>query len=245
MAHRPLIYLITSRHQFRHNPEPQPGSVPAAESAEQASRKAQLAAIQIAAEAGCQLVQIREKDLTARELCEFVRAAISIARPFGARVLVNDRLDVALLAGADGVHLRATSLPADEVRAVARGQGRDQFLIGVSTHTLSEAESAAANGADFIVFGPVWSPLSKQVSGSLPGLSGLAAVCRAVDIPVLGLGGIEMDKVSEVLSRGGAGVAAISLFADLNSLAENVRLILESDRRGSVKQPDAERFTNP
>lgn len=233
MAHRPLIYLITSRHQFRHNPEPQPGSRDAAiHSAEQASRKAQLAAIQMAAEAGCQLVQIREKDLTARELCAFVRAAISVARPFGARVLVNDRLDVALLTGADGVHLRTTSLPVAEVRKLARQQGRDHFLIGVSTHTLSEAESAAEGGADFIVFGPVWSPLSKQVSGSLPGLSGLAAVCRAIHLPVLGLGGIEPDKVSEVLSQGAAGIAAISLFADLNSLAENVRQILEATGEG-------------
>lgn len=179
------------------------------------------------------MVQIREKDLPARELGAFVRAAISVARPFGARVLVNDRPDVALLTGADGVHLRTTSLPVAEARAMARRQGRDQFLIGVSTHTLNEAEIAAESGADFIVFGPVWSPLSKQAGGPLPGPAGLAAVCRAVNIPVLGLGGIELDKVGEVLSQGAAGVAAISLFADLNSLAESVRRILEIDSLGA------------
>jgi thiamine-phosphate pyrophosphorylase len=213
LPRQPLIYLITSRHSHK---------VSAAAS-ERDCRAAQLAAIAVAARAGCQLIQIRERDLTARELGEFVRAAISVARPHGARVLVNDRPDVALGAGADGVHLRTSSLPAREVRNLRQARN---LLIGVSTHTLREAAEAEKGGADFIVFGPVFAPLSKPATGLLPGLTGLAGVCRQTRIPVIGLGGIEMSNFSEVLRHGAAGIAGISLFTDLKNLPNRVAQIL-------------------
>src|SRR5262245_6359351 len=135
-----LLYLITNRRAFLRNPEITHDDLP----------RLQLEAIGKAARAGCQLIQIREKDMSARALAAFTRAAIELARPHGARVLVNDRLDVAMAAGADGVHLRASSIPAREVRAVATKKGLDDFLIGVSTHSVAEAKSAEDGGADFI-----------------------------------------------------------------------------------------------
>ncbi|HWQ34593.1 MAG TPA: thiamine phosphate synthase [Blastocatellia bacterium] len=232
-AHHPLIYLITSSASFRRRAELRAAAGNSLESPERASLEAQLAAIGLAAAAGCQFIQIREPDLTARELSAFVRRAIELARPHGARVLVNDRLDVALATGADGVHLRTSSLSAEEARRIARRSRAGEFLIGASTHNLKEAKEAEAGGADFIVFGPVCAPLSKQVSGPLPGLSGLAAVCQAVEIPVIGLGGMQMDNFAEVIRQGAAGIAAISLFTDPDHLQDNIRELLRRGQNGA------------
>ena len=202
----PLIYLITDR-QFTPHPHHQ------------------LDAIAAAAQAGCQLIQIREKDLSARELCEFVRAALVRAKPHGARVLVNDRLDVALASGADGVHLRTNSLPAAEVRRVVQ---RRDFLLGVSTHSLVEAQTAKVGGADFIVCGPVFPTLSKASFGAPLGLDQFEEICHAVNMPILALGGITMNNFTEPLMRGAAGIAAISLFKNPTSLGSNIKMVLSS-----------------
>ena len=176
---RPLLYLITDRRAFRRHPE----------DSEAALRQAQLNAVALAAQAGCSLIQIREPDLSSRELCAFARALIAAARPHGARVLVNDRLDAALAVGADGVHLRVSSLPVRAVKATVEQLGLTDFLIGASTHSVSEAQ-AAAGGADFIVCGPVYDTPSKRAYGPPLGIAAFAAVCRSVNIPVLALGGI-------------------------------------------------------
>jgi thiamine-phosphate pyrophosphorylase len=177
-------------------------------------------------QSGCQLIQIREKGLTAKSLGEFTRAAISVARPHGARVLVNDRFDVAIAAGADGVHLRVASIPAREVRANAENKGRADFLIGVSTHSLAEAMVAEEGGADFIVCGPVYHTQSKLAYGAPLGLERFAEVCEAVKIPVLALGGINLSNFREPLRRGAAGIAAISLFTDPDTIEQNIQTIL-------------------
>ncbi len=203
----PLLYLITDRQQFTPHPH------------------RQLEAIAAAAQAGCQLIQIREKDMSARELCEFVRAALARAKPHGARVLVNDRLDVALASGADGVHLRANSLPAAEIRRLVQRRG---FLLGVSTHSLTEAQAAETSGADFIVCGPVFPTPSKASYGAPLGLDRFEEICRAVNVPVLALGGLTMGNFTEPLSRGAAGIAAISLFKNLTSLGSNIKIVLSS-----------------
>jgi thiamine-phosphate pyrophosphorylase len=212
------IYLITDRQAFRRSPQTTEGEL----------RQAQLEAIARAAQAGCQLIQIREKDLSARALCEFTRAAIARARPHGAKVLLNDRLDVALTVGADGVHLRVTSLPVAEVRRVVAQRGLHDFLLGVSTHSLSEAHMAEVGGADFIVCGPVHNTPSKRVYGAPLGIERFAEICRAVNVPVFALGGINLNNFREPLLRGAAGIAAITLFTDLASLQQNVRSIIEA-----------------
>lgn len=220
MSYPPLIYLITSRHAFRRRSDDIRFSVAAAE---RECRERQLRAIALAAAAGCRLIQIREKDLSVKDLCEFVGAAIRVARPHGARVLVNDRVDVALATGADGVHLRTSSLSSADTRKITRNQRTSEFLIGVSTHSLAEAQQAEAEGADFVVCGPVYPPLSKKIEGPVLGLAGLSEICRRVSLPVLGLGGIQMDNVADVLSCGAAGIAAISLFTDAETLQARVR----------------------
>lgn|GEM_PF-58295 len=216
--HSPLLYLITDRLAFLRSPE-----ITHADAA-----RLQLEAIGKAAQSGCQLIQIREKDMSAKALDAFTRAAIRRARPHGARVLVNDRLDVAMAAGADGVHLRVSSIPAREVRDLTAKKGLNGFLIGVSTHSIAEAGLAEEGGADFIVCGPVYNPTSKQAFGPPLGLNLFAEICDATPIPVLALGGIDLSNYHEPLRRGAAGVAAISLFADVERLEQNIRSILNT-----------------
>src|SRR5262245_44219845 len=185
--HSPLLYLITERLAFLRSPE-----ITHADAA-----LLQLEVIGKAAQTGCQLIQIREKDMSAKALGEFTRAAIGRARPHGARVLVNDRLDVAMAAGADGAHLRVSSIPAREVRALTAKKGLDDFLIGVSTHSIAEARLAEEGGADFIVCGPVYDTPSKRIFGPPLGLDVFDEICRAVEIPVLAIGGINPSNYRE------------------------------------------------
>ncbi|HEY6404137.1 MAG TPA: thiamine phosphate synthase [Blastocatellia bacterium] len=213
MKRQILLYLITNRLAFLRRAEITHDDLP----------RLQLEAIAKAAQAGCQLIQIREKDMSARELSAFTRAAIERARPHGARVLVNDRLDVAMAAGADGIHLRASSISSREVRAVAAQRGRHDLLIGVSTHSIAEARLAEEGGADFIVCGPVYDTPSKRAFGPPLGLDVFAEICGAVKIPALAIGGINLTNYREPLRRGAAGVAAIDLFADVENLEQTIR----------------------
>lgn len=186
----------------------------------------QLNLIQLAVQSGCQLIQIREKDLAPRQLIKFASAAIALARPHGAKVLINDRLDVALAVGADGVHLRVNSLPVMEVRRVVAGL--PNFLIGVSTHSLTEARTAERAGADFIVCGPVYATQSKLAFGAPLGLARFAEICRTVKLPVLALGGITLRNFQAPLQNGAAGLAAIGLFSNYNELTARINTILNN-----------------
>ncbi len=141
-------------------------------------------------------------------------------------MLVNDRLDVALATGADGVHLRVSSLPVHEVRATVSVKGLNNFLIGVSTHSIEEARTAEAGGADFIVAGPVYDTPSKRPYGAPLGVERFAQICQAVKLPVLALGGITLANYQEPLRHGAAGIAAIGLFTDLPNIGRNVATIL-------------------
>ena len=213
----PLLYLITNRQGFRNDP------------AGRSDRERQIEAIGAAARAGCQLIQIREKDLGGRDLTSLTRAAIAIARPFGARILVNDRLDVALASGADGVHLRTSSLETAEVRQALTRIGRSELLIGVSTHSLAEARQAAAGGADFIVSGPVYPTPSKIGYGPPMGLETFAGICREVRLPVIGLGGIGPDNFRAVMAAGAAGVAGIALFQNPTGVESVISQLLKAE----------------
>ena len=169
--------------------------------------------IHAAVDAGVDWVQIREKDLPGREMLALVRKAAALGRAKDGRVIVNDRLDVALAAGATGVHLGRESLPAQEVVAWRRaGNAPAGFLIGVSCHSLKEARAAELAGASYIFFGPVFDTPSKQSFGAPQGLARLSEVCRSVAIPVIAIGGISQANGLECLQAGGAGIAAIRLF---------------------------------
>ena len=155
--------------------------------------------------AGLPVVQLREKDLPAGELCQLAGELRALTLAHGARLLVNDRADVALAIGADGVHLPASGLAPATVRAIL-GPGR---LVGVSTHSVAEAEAAAGAGADFAVFGPVYDTPSKRSFGEPQGLVALAAACRAARLPVIAIGGVTAARVPELSEAGAAGVAVI------------------------------------
>jgi thiamine-phosphate pyrophosphorylase len=164
-------------------------------------------------------IQIREKDLSGRATALLVGRALrctpeqAVQDGAPVRTLVNDRLDVALAKGAGGVHLGENSLPVSEaVRLVRENPAAEGFLVGVSTHSLEGAKSAASCGASYIFFGPVFATPSKASYGEPQGLDRLAEVCGAIEVPVLAIGGITLANTRACLSAGAAGIAAIRLF---------------------------------
>jgi thiamine-phosphate pyrophosphorylase len=184
--------------------------------------------VQAAVNAEVPLFQIREKSLPARVLYELTRRAAEISRGSKTRLLVNDRSDIARVARADGVHLTTRSLPAQVVRDLYG----PEFLIGVSAHSLSEAEAARKAGADFVVFGPVFETESKRGFGEPQGLDKLLTVTRALaDFPVVAIGGITLENVEECFAAGARGVAAIRMLSDAETMASTVDTIRSSFRR--------------
>ena len=178
-----------------------------------------------AARAGVDWIQIREKDLSGRELA----ALVSEARrriPKSCHLLVNDRLDVACALGAAGVHLGEQSIPLQAAKRLAseRSFGTD-FLVGVSTHSLEAARAAARDGADYVNFGPVFATPSKIKFGPPQGMERLAEVCRSVSIPVMAIGGITLENARDCVAAGAAGIAAIRLFQDAVDLKKVVRFL--------------------
>jgi len=161
---------------------------------------------------GLRFLQLREKDLPTRELLFLAYTIRDLTFKSSARLLINDRIDLCLAVQADGVHLRANSFPA----RIARKILGETKLIGVSTHSLQEAQQAQEEGADFITLGPIYETPSKTGYGPPLGLDTLKAVRRQIKIPILALGGIKKERVREVLEAGADGIALISaiLMAD-------------------------------
>jgi thiamine-phosphate pyrophosphorylase len=150
-------------------------------------------------------LQLREKDLEARELAELARALLVICDRHHARLLVNDRLDVAIASRADGVHLPANSFAIADARGLI---GHDR-LVGVSTHEPEELIAASRAGADFVVYGPVFDPISKGAHTAARGANGLIAACSAASIPVFGLGGMTAARVRELRTTAKAEKASV------------------------------------
>jgi thiamine-phosphate pyrophosphorylase len=190
-----------------------------------------LECVERAARAGVDWIQLREKDLDGRVLFDLTAgamAASSAATGGGekrTRIVVNDRLDVAWAAGAGGVHLGEDSLPVAEVVRWRNGVRREDFLVGVSCHSLERAAEAAGAGTDYIFFGPVFATPSKAAFGAPQGLRKLGEVCRAVSVPVLAIGGITAENARDCLGAGAAGIAAIRLFQQTQELAGVLRKI--------------------
>ena len=155
--------------------------------------------------AGLRAVQLREKDLEVRALLALAEPLRDATWRHGARLLINDRADVALAVGADGVQRTHTSLPV----AALRGITPPGFLIGASAHSTAEAREATTEGADFVVFGPVYDTPSKRRYDPPQGLAALEAAAAATPRPLLAVGGITPERVREVRAAGAAGVAVI------------------------------------
>ena len=159
---------------------------------------------------GVRAVQLREKDLGGGALLELARNVKRLCDPYGAEIFINDRVDVALAADAAGVHLAANSVPV----AIARGLLGPDRKIGVSTHSAEEVRSAAAAGADFVLFGPVYATSSKLAFGDPQGPATLKAVTDAAAVPVFAIGGIKPHHIPEVKAHGTARIAVISAISE-------------------------------
>ena len=177
----------------------------------EAERRALVEQSRRAIAAGVDLIQVRERDLDAAELAALVAELVSVTAGSATRVVVNDRIDVALASDAAGVHLRGDSVPIEAARRLLP----PPRLVGRSIHTVEEARAAA--GADYLIAGTVFPSASKTgnaCSVELLGLDGLRAIVKASAVPVLAIGGITPDRIADVLSAGVAGIAAIGLFID-------------------------------
>jgi thiamine-phosphate pyrophosphorylase len=192
----PVICLITDRRRLGGEPE-----------------TALIEQVTAAARAGVHLIQIRERDLDAASLTAIAARAVQAVRGTSSRVLINDRIDVALAVGAHGVHLRGDSVPAWRARRIVPGG----FLLGRSVHSLAEASRMTeAGGLDYLLFGNVFETTSKpDLAGA--GASTLSAIARATPLPVLAVGGITVERMDSVARAGASGFAAIGLFADCSS----------------------------
>ena len=187
-----------------------------------------MAQVADAARAGIDLVQVREPDLSTRALTELVRGAVRVTRGSGTRVVVSDRPDVAMAAGADGVHLRGRSIDALRVRHMVP----PAFLLGRSVHRAAEAAAAEAGGGlDYLIVGTVF-PSQSKPGGTALGVTGLASAVQAVCLPVLAIGGVTLSNLATVARAGAAGIAAIGLFmGDPKRGGEGLAEVVESARR--------------
>lgn len=186
--YRPVSYYITDR--------------------QQSGATSLLRCIRRALDWGVDFIQIREKDLPDRDLYDLACRVTAIARGTRSRVLVNSRADIAMAAGADGVHLASSGLQIAAIRSwIPRN-----FIVGVSVHTLQEIRNASFCGADYILVGHVFPTASKAGMGSNLGLDFLRKACASTSVPILALGGMNAEAIAPVLQTGAAGVAGISLF---------------------------------
>ena len=176
------------------------------------------------ARGGARLIQIRDKRASGRELYAIARAALRITRSYGARLVVNDRVDVALAAGADGVHVGQEDLPAEAAREIL---GPDR-IVGVSTHTLEQARAAARLPVDYIAFGPIFATATKENADPVVGLDGVARVRAEVAKPLVAIGGITLERARDVIAAGADSVAVIGDLRTGGSIEERVRAFLHA-----------------
>jgi len=175
---------------------------------------------------GVKAVQLRGKNLPAREILRIGERLRLLTSEYSVKLFINDRIDVAMILGADGVHLGQNGLPVGIVRKILG----DSLIIGVSTHSLKEAKDAERGGADFITFGPIFATPSKVVYGPPVGLRRLVNLTGRIKIPVFAIGGINMDRIQDVMKKGANGVAVISAILNSESVYDAAASMLNELR---------------
>lgn len=193
------LLLVTDRHQTRDRSLP--------------------AVLGQAIRSGLPAIQLRERDLPTGELLSLAQTIGEMTAPRAVPLILNDRVDLVLALNLDGVHLRSDSLPVSSARRLL---GPDR-LIGISTHSIEEIRRANQDGADYIVFGPIFDTPSKRSFGPPLGLDLLAAVCRESTVPILAIGGITLERVRDVRRAGAHGVAVIGALLTHDDIGEAVR----------------------
>lgn len=181
--------------------------------------------VRLAVAGGADVVQLRDKGLSTAALLQEARAIREVTAAAGVLFIVNDRLDVALAAGADGVHVGQDDLPVRAAREIAP----PGFIVGVSVGDVAEARIGAADGADYLALSPTFSTASKADAGPGHGLATLRAIRSAVSVPLLGIGGIGPDNVADVIAAGADGVAVISAVVgqeDVAAAARNMKALV-------------------
>ena len=181
------------------------------------------ARVERALDAGAPSIQLRDKERGVRELLPLAQRIRTLTRDFGALFFVNDRVDLALAAEADGVHLGPADLPVSAVRAVVP----DRFLIGSSVDSPEAARASVVEGADYLGCGTVWSTASKRDAGPIVGIAGLRRVVASVDAPVVAIGGINPERARLLPPTGAAGAAVITAVMAAPDPSEAVRLLLD------------------
>ena len=215
MLKLPPVYLITDRQQLA------PG-------------KQLPEVLEELLQAGVRMLQLREKDLSAAQLLPIATQVRQLTSRYDCFLLINDRIDIALAVDADGVHLGGHSVPVATARKLL---GPDK-LIGVSTHSPGEIQTAAQQGADFVTYGPVYHTPSKAAYGAPVGLNNLARACCISNLPVYGLGGIKADNAAAVFQSGASGIALISTLIAAPSPGNSYRQLVEQIKSHITCQSD-------
>ncbi|MBI3754141.1 MAG: thiamine phosphate synthase [Deltaproteobacteria bacterium] len=202
------LYLITDRHRTNGRPLAE--------------------VVEAALQAGAKAVQLREKDLSGKELFELARRMRELTNQYGARLFINGRLDIALAVEADGVHLGQKSFSANDVKQFLENASRithhtSRLLIGVSTHSRAEAKKSEEEGADFITFGPIFYTPSKAEYGEPLGIEAIKNIKTEIKIPVFAIGGIKKENVKDVMQKGADGIAVISAVIAAEDAGKAVR----------------------
>ncbi|UCG78335.1 MAG: thiamine phosphate synthase [Nitrospirota bacterium] len=177
--------------------------------------------VEDALKSGIRAIQLREKDLKVKELTAYAEEVRKLTDRYGAKLFINDRVDVAIAVGADGVHLGKESIGATYVRRIS-----SDLVVGISTHSLGEALDAQEQGADFITFGPVYETPSKIKYGAPVGLDGLRDAADKINIPLFALGGIDPSNIKNVRDAGATGVAMISAIFASDNINESTKEIM-------------------
>ncbi len=183
-----------------------------------------LTAVRQALKGGVKAIQLREKDLSTRELLRLAYRIRDLTKKYNAKLFINDRLDIALAVEADGVHLTQNSIPADAVRKIVK----KKLLIGVSAHSLKETKEAERSGADFITLGPIYRTPSKLKYGSPLGINTLKKVSSSLKIPVFAIGGVKGSRIKDLKKAEAYGVAMISEVFRADNIQKKAREIMET-----------------